>query len=321
LFLTVTPDPVLDEIFIIEEWTPGVPMRSLKTTTSVGGKGLDASVALRHLGQDTVGLAFLAGRTGQELARLVQTYGIALEAVWTGGSTRTAHIVAEARQNRHSHLFSGGIEIDAAQHEAFFQRFQQLLSQAAWVILGGIIPQALPASFYHPLIEAATRVGVPVLVDAFGDFMLEAINAHPAVVKMNRREIGLTFGEEPQEFDDLLAKASKIYRQYDLNTLVVTSGAEGIAAFTPQGVVHALPPHLQAVNAAGAGDAASAAIAWRQSLGDDWSETLRWAAAAGAAVVLTEGTADCRLEDICRIYSQVQVRQIKEIAVQRERKR
>lgn len=99
-------------------------------------------------------------------------------------------------------------------------------------------------------------------------------------------------------------------RYYNLNTLVVTSGAEGIVACTPQGVMRALPPRLQAVNAAGAGNPASAAITWRKSLGDDWGETLHWAAATGEAVVLTEGIADYRPEDIQYIYSQVQDRQI-----------
>ena len=36
-------------------------------------------------------------------------------------------------------------------------------------------------------------------------------------------------------------------------------------------------------------------------------EALRWAAAAGAAVVLTEGAADCHMQDIERIYPDVDV--------------
>jgi len=41
------------------------------------------------------------------------------------------------------------------------------------------------------------------------------------------------------------------------------------------------------------------------SQGDGWLEALRWAAASGAACVLTEATAEVRLEDVQRLLPQV----------------
>jgi fructose-1-phosphate kinase PfkB-like protein len=49
-------------------------------------------------------------------------------------------------------------------------------------------------------------------------------------------------------------------------------------------------------------------LAWRFSLGDSWSEALRWTAAASAACVLTEGTAESRRTDVERILPEVEVR-------------
>ena len=310
MILTVTPDPVLDKILFIEEWTPGVPMQALGTTASVGGKGLDASIALRHLEQETVGMAFLAGRTGKELALMIEARGISLEAVWTGGETRTAHVITEIKPKRHSHLFSGQLEVDEGQCRLFFQRLSNRLLETAWVICGGIIPACLPANFYYRVIKEAGACDVPVLVDSFRDFILEAIPARPAVVKMNWQEFEWTFAEKAQGLEELLARGKKVYQEAALQALVITCGPEGILAFTPQGIFHAMPPRLDAVNAAGAGDAASAAIAWRRSVGDGWAATLHWAAAVSAAVVLTAGTADCRMEDIQRIYPQVEVKHI-----------
>jgi 1-phosphofructokinase family hexose kinase len=307
MFLTVTPDPVLDKIFLVEEWTPGIPMRAKKTTTSVGGKGLDASVALSHLGQPSVGLAFLAGSTGVELARLIEAYGIRLEAIWVGGVTRTAHVISETRPSRTSHLFSGELEFTPEQVEEFRRLFRSHLSQAAWVICGGKVPEALPEDFFLPLLREAVEAGVPVLIDSFRAYLRAAIAACPTVVKMNRKEFEWTFGEQVEGLDGLRAAAEKIYRAFALNTLVITCGDQGLLAWTPEGAFQAIPPHLRAVNTAGAGDAASAAIAWRRAGGDGWEETLRWAAAVSAAAVLTEGTADCRMEDILEIFPQVLV--------------
>ncbi|KPL82894.1 hypothetical protein SE15_12715, partial [Thermanaerothrix daxensis] len=58
-------------------------------------------------------------------------------------------------------------------------------------------------------------------------------------------------------------------------------------------------------------DATSAALAWRLSLGDPWPEALRWAAATGAATVLTEGTADCHFADVQNLYPLVQIRELR----------
>lgn len=307
MFLTVTPDPVLDKVFIIEEWTPDTPMRALRTTTSVGGKGLDASVALSHLGQPSVGLAFLAGPTGIELAQLVEAYGIRLEAIWAGGVTRTAHLISEIKHSRTSHLFTGDLEIKGEHLDEFNRRFKAHLPQADWMICGGKVPQALPSEFFLPLVREAVETGIPVLIDSFSGYLRPVLAARPTVVKMNRKEFEWTFGEPVENREGLRQAAEKVYRSHDLHTLVITCGEQGILGLTPEGAFQAIPPRLKAVNTAGAGDAASAAIAWRQASGDSWEETLRWAAAVSAAVVLTEGTADCRMEDIQNIYPQVRV--------------
>lgn len=302
MILTVTPDPVLDRILFIEEWTPGKSMKAHRTTTSVGGKGLDASVALRHLDQETTALAFLAGETGAKLAELVTAYGVDLEPVWAGGETRTAHLIAEALHNRHSHLFSGGIAIDDQQLARFQQLFHQRLPAADWLICGGIIPNSLPANFYSSLIQAAHQQHVPALIDCFGAFMLGALPARPEVVKLNRDEFARTFNQPDGDLHQMVEQMEAIYTSHRLQNLVVTCGSDGILARTGEGLLQAVPPALQVVNAAGAGDAASGAIAWRRALGDGWLETFRWAAAVSAAVVLTEGTGDCRREDVEQLY-------------------
>ena len=124
---------------------------------------------------------------------------------------------------------------------------------------------------------------------------------------MNWDEFQATFGGEAKTLDDLIARARQVYTEKDLNALVITCSKEGILAFSRQGAFLTRAPILPSVNAAGAGDAVSSALAWRFSLGDAWREALKWAGAVSAAVVLTEGTADCRMEDIHKIYPDVRV--------------
>jgi fructose-1-phosphate kinase PfkB-like protein len=140
--------------------------------------------------------------------------------------------------------------------------------------------------------------------------MLACLPGCPDIAKMNRDEFGWTFNCEVDTLSGLIETARQVYTSYGLKALVVTCGADGMIACTPQGYFHALPPSQTVVNAAGAGDAASAALAWRLSIGDGWSDALRWTAAVSAASVLSEGTSDLRMEDVSRIFEQVKIKSI-----------
>ena len=86
---------------------------------------------------------------------------------------------------------------------------------------------------------------------------------------------------------------------------MVTCGGDGLLACTPEGNYVARAPEQKAVSAAGAGDVASGTLAWRRSLGDSWRDALVWSAAASAASVLTEATAELRMADAQAILPEV----------------
>lgn len=319
MFLTVTPNPALDQILFIEAWRAGVPSQALRTATSVGGKGLDASVALRHLGQPTTGLHFAAGQTGRALLALLEAYGVTPEPVWVEGETRTAHIIAEMDTGTHTHIFTGGLVITPQHLSALLARFEALLAapegaqaEARFCLTGGKLPDGVPEDLFLTLAELARRAGVPFLVDSFGAPLRACLPARPAVVKMNRAEFSATFAPDspPQSLVEVQKAVAQAQRQHRLPALVVTCGADGLLAFTEGGAWWAVAPPQKALNAAGAGDAASAALAWRLAEGDDWPSALRWAAAVSAAVVLTPGTADFEPDVARRLLSQVRVERL-----------
>ena len=310
MILTVTPNPALDKVIFIDQWKTSTLMTAKKTIFSVGGKGLDSSVVLRALNVKTTAIAFFAGKTGHEILQLVEAYGIDAEPIWVDGETRTAHVITEIEHHRHSHIFTGGIEISDDHLQQLITLYKEQLKFASYVICGGLIPDILPADFHRTIVDIAKTENVPTLIDSFGVFMQEAIKANPACVKLNQDEFRLTFGIDFENFDDLTTKANDVFISKKLQSLVVTCSADGILAFTQQGNFHAQPPKQKAVNAAGAGDAASAALAWRFSEGDTWESALMWAAAASAATVLTEGTGDCNFSDVKRLMPDVIIHSI-----------
>lgn len=307
MILTLTANAALDRVIFIEEFIPTTTMRAPRFIECAGGKGFDVSVALRGLGLQTTAVGFVGGYYGKLLVSVLQHYGVDVDPIWLPGETRLANVIVETARARHSHLMIGSLPVTAADVETMLARLRFHLAAATWVVAAGSLPPGMPASFYRLVAEIVHTAGKPVLIDATGAAMLEALGARPAVIKMNQNELMSTFGLSNGELPALIAAAHKVQQTYRLPALVLTCGREGVLAFADEGVLQAQAPVQRAVNAAGAGDAASAAIVWRRSLGDSWSDTLRWAAAVSAASVLTECTAEVRYTDVEHLLPDVRV--------------
>ncbi|MGD0706874.1 MAG: hexose kinase [Anaerolineaceae bacterium] len=307
MILTVTPNSAIDHVLFVDELILGGTMYTRKTVTSVGGKGLDASVVLSTLGAEQLALGFTAGESGRQLETLLDGYGIPHELIHAAGETRIAHVVVELDQHRHSHITTQGYALTPGDLESFWQQFHSKLSSASYVVTGGSLPQGCPLDFYARLVRETSAAGARTLVDTSGEPARRVAESRPAVLKMNKREFAETFDRQASDLENLKNSTQEVRQQLNLPALVVTCGAEGILAATEHGAWLAKSPPQIEVNSAGAGDGVSAALAWQFTLGATWEEALPWAAATGAAVVLTDGTADCRMEDIQRIHPAVQL--------------
>jgi len=307
MILAINTNAALDRVYFLTRLQPAAHNRTEKSVLSVGGKGLDSAVVLQAIGAPCCAISFMAGKNGQALAELLEQRRIPSELIWLPGETRESIVIVETEHNRHTHITSSGYSVGPDDCAAFLAKVDELAPAAKWAVMAGTLPPGAPVSFYREL-TGLHRQGVKVLIDAFGAPLLEALPAVPEIVKMNQAEFAATFQAAAEGLDAWIRAGLAQVEARGLQSLVITCGKEGILAFTPQGVYHAGAPELKAVNAAGAGDAVSAALAYHLSLGKTWSEALQWAAATGAAVVLTEGTAECDPAEVTRLYPQAWVK-------------
>jgi 1-phosphofructokinase family hexose kinase len=310
MFLSVCPNTALDKILFIDEWVAGTPMRTDRIVNCVGGKGLNSAVVLSHLGVETKSIGFFAGSVGRELIDLVEGYGISVVPIWVGGTTRVAHVIADKKTKIHSHVIAGRMDVSAEQAQLFTDQFSSLIEQAESVIFAGSVPKSMDPGFYNHLIKLTKEKGLPTLVDAQNEVMREAIQAKPDIVKMNWEEFRWTFNKKSENLEDLVVEAESFHAEQDIQNLVITMSKEGILAVTEEGTYLAKAPLQKPLNAAGAGDAVSSALAVRLHAGDTWEKAMRFASAVSAAAVLTERTGDVLMEDAGRILPDVEIRKI-----------
>lgn len=310
MILTINANAAVDIVFYIDRFISGETMRPTKVVYSVGGKGLDTAVVLQALGAQHKAVSFIAGRNGETLAGLLKERGVEADLVWLDGETRVSNVIVEMGLGRHSHITTFGYTVSPPDCAVFKERIRAHAAEASWAVIAGSLPGGAPPSFYSDITRLLHQLGVKVLIDGFGQPARETLAESPEIMKMNREEFITTFNVRPQSRDDWIDAVYQEMQHHNIGSFVLTCGKDGILAFTPHAVYQAVAPEMEEVNAAGSGDAVSAALAYRLSLGETWEQALRWGAAAGAAVVLTEGTAECRLEDVLNIYPQTSVQVI-----------
>ncbi|RLP06676.1 1-phosphofructokinase family hexose kinase [Propionibacterium australiense] len=309
-FVTATLNSAIDRIIQIERWTPGTDMRGPAVVECLGGKGMDSAVALTCIGEQVTGVVNVAGPAGDRVTDLGQGYGIDVRPVRVGGSTRESHVVIETATGTMSHITCGTLETTAAGFEEFTRTLRRALDGAVFFIASGSLPKGLGPEAYKQLVDLAGEAGVPALVDCSGHVLVEHATTSNAVVKCNDDEYAEAFALASPSGHGVEAVAADLrdrLPRLSCSAFIVTCGAEGLLVATRDRVVRAIAPRQDAVNAAGAGDSASSAVAWRRALGDDWAETARWTAAVSAAAVLTLRTGELDLDVAKRLLPQVTV--------------
>jgi len=307
VILAINTHAALDRIFFIDRFIPETNMRTSRVVEAIGGKGLDVAAVLKSLEAPVQAISFIAGKNGETLADLLHQKQIPTDLLWLPGETRLANVIIETELHRHSHISTTGYQVCQADCDRFLARLAELAAQASWAVIAGSLPPGAPISFYGEIVHLLHRYQIQTLIDTVGPAMLQTLTESPEIVKMNRMEFCETFGMNGSDLLDWIEPVKRLMDRYALRSFILTGGSEGFLAFTPEGVFHAASPKLLAVNAAGAGDAVSAALVHRLKTGDSWEQALRWAAAASAAVVLTERTAECSLEGVLEMLPIVTV--------------
>ncbi|WP_158895494.1 1-phosphofructokinase family hexose kinase [Amycolatopsis anabasis] len=278
MIVTVTPNTALDVTYTLERLVPDVAHRAHRVDRRAGGKGVNVARVLHTLGARTCAIGTAGGPDGTLIRADLRAAGISHLLLDTrSNSRRTTTILATADETV-TLVSEPGAELSTVEWKAIEGAVRRLVSQATVLVCSGSLPPGVPADAYARLIDIAGAL--PTILDASGEALAAGLDARPTVVKPNAAELVEVTGQP-----DPLAAAEAL-RAEGAGAVLVSLGAEGILAATPQGAWHARPSRPLTGNATGAGDAAVAGIALELAAGSAWPEVLRRAVALSSAAVL-----------------------------------
>ncbi|MEU6408778.1 1-phosphofructokinase family hexose kinase [Microbispora sp. NPDC046933] len=304
VILTVTVNAALDVTYGVDDVDWDGVNRVRAVHRRAGGKGVNVARVLTALGHEVLAAGLAGGPTGDAVLADLAAAGIPAAFTPIAGDTRTTLAV---HTSRGATLFNEPGPVVAAEELArFLGAYERVLGRASAVVISGSLPRGAPADFYATLAAVASRHGVPAIVDADGAPLRHAPAGRPAVLKPNAEELARALRPGSAEAMEITAGA-RLLRDEGAGSVVVSLGADGVLAVTPEGTWRARMPYRVEGNPTGAGDALVAGLALGLVEGAPWPERLRRAAALGAAAVATPVAGDFDPDVYRRVHPEITV--------------
>ncbi len=304
--LTVTLNTGIDRTLVVPHFHWGETIRTSAEAVGIGAKGTDASWVLAELGYPTMAIGFAAGASGELMERMLVERGVRTGFTWVEGETRTNIVLLSSAGEGQSTMTTNSLLIQPEHIQAFCSTYQQALSEAACVIIGGSLPPNVPAGLYTDLVRQARQQALPVIFDASGAELRLGLEGHPTLVKPNRDELQDLVGMKIQTVEDAYSAACLLRNAYGC-MVVATLGDQGALAVLDDKAWFICPLQMKVKSTAGAGDAILAGLATALAAKQPVEDGLRLGFAAAAAVLMTLPTADCRKQDVYEIFPRIQI--------------
>jgi D-beta-D-heptose 7-phosphate kinase/D-beta-D-heptose 1-phosphate adenosyltransferase len=165
-----------------------------------------------------------------------------------------------------------------------------LLPRAGIVLLSDYAKGALTARVIRNVIDAARKLGKPVIVDPKSANF--AIYRGATLLTPNRKEFAEATRSRADSEASIADAAQDAMQLADCEAILVTQSEHGMTLVPRKGEAIHVPAHpVKVRDVSGAGDTVAAALAVALAAGADWEVTLRVANAAAAVAVSKKGTA------------------------------
>lgn len=280
MIYTITFNPALDYISQVEDFEVGKINRTKTEKILPGGKGLNVSTVLKNLGIESTALGFIAGFTGEELKRKIESYGIKTDFIKVKeGITR---INIKISSNEETALNGNGPKITEEDIQELLEKIDKIGKEDI-VILAGNIPKGINNNIYEIICVNLERNGVTFIVDATQELLINVLKYRPFLIKPNKEELEETFKEKIETKEDIIAHAKKLQLMGAQNVLISLGGEGAILVTAKEEIYFSKAPKGKVLNTVGAGDSMVAGFVAGYAKSGDYEQAFKMGIAAGSA--------------------------------------
>jgi len=301
--VTLCMNPALDITTETDVVRPTDKLRCAGARYDPGGGGINVAHVAGVLGIPATAVFPAGGPAGEVVHNLLVAEGLAVQRIRIGGSTRESFTVNELSTERQYRFVLPGPQLSIAEQTDCLLHLRRAAPGARIVVASGSLPPGVPEDFYQQVANVCAELGKTFLLDTSGGGLAH-VTSGVFLLKPSIRELREDVGADLSTEAEQVAAARGLVARGVARHVLVTLGAQGALLVSADAAQRfpavAVPPG----SGVGAGDAMLAGVA--VGLARSWplSESVRLGIAAGAAMLLTPGTAPCTREDTERLFRQ-----------------
>ena len=200
-----------------------------------------------------------------------------------------------------------GPSVTPAESDAFVAFLDTLDAPPRYLVASGSLPPGTRVDFHAQLARWAQARGVRFVLDSSGPPLAAALAAGVYLVKPSLRELRELTGQALDTDAEGLAAARQIIVAGQAEIVALSLGEGGALLVTADRAWRARGVQVTVASTIGAGDSFVGGLVWALDRAADLEQAFRYGMAAGAAALLTAGTALCQPADVERLSQQVLV--------------
>ena len=308
--LTVTMNPALDVSTSTDRVIDTHKLRCTAAKLHPGGGGINVARVMHRLGADCLALYTAGGVNGQRLQALLDQEQVPSHCIAIADETRESFSVLENSSGRDFRFVLPGPELMPGEWEAclaYVSKVTKLEAPPRYLVASGGLPPGVPADFYARLARLASERGSLLVLDSWGPALAAALAEGVYLVKPSLRELRELTGRPLQSELQWREAAQQIIKDGQAQIVALSLGEDGALLVTADRALRASSVQVKVKSSIGAGDSFVGGLIWALSRNIDLDQAFRYGMAAGAAALLTAGTALCQAADVERLHSEVVV--------------
>jgi 1-phosphofructokinase len=307
MIITHTPNPSIDRFVNVPKIRFNESLRCDNAQVELGGKGINVSVGLNTLGDQSLAIAWAGGDSGHLLERGLNLRGIPTDFVWVEEETRTNTFIHEENSEWYIQLNELGPHISQAAVQEMLEKVKNRAKADDIWIISGSLPQAVAPDYYRDLIsilnDRSCRVFLETTGPAFDAGKLET----PFFVLPELADAEKYLGSPIKNYEDAKRSALAFLRS-GIQYIALLLENSGVLLASQMEIVLATLPGDAPSSAHSIGGAVLAGVVHGFTNGLTLQETARWSAAFANAALRKRGLANTALPDIQTLLPKIDVR-------------
>ena len=303
--VTLTMNPALDLSTSVEKVVSKHKLRCSGARFDPGGGGVNVARVIQRLGGQARALYAVGGPLGEVYKELLEAELDGATPIAIEGNTRQSLNVSETSTGEEYRFVLEGPKWREEEWRGALKRVEESLSDGTYVVVSGSLPEGVPDDFTARVARLAKQAEARCVVDASGAALEAALAEGVFLIKPNLRELRDLTGAELESREQQEDVLRRIVEDGGSELVALSLGADGALFASADGAFHIQAPAVEARSAVGAGDSFVAALVLRLAEGKSLPDAARYAVAAGAAALLSEGTEMCRAADVERLNQQL----------------